>query len=148
MSDIENRKVQDILREVADNFGTFSNICNAVSELRDELGAKVTQTWCGDLADCLREIADRVDKQSVVEVTTPAPAKDPFGEIANLYPINAEEVKFVLDSYVASGCHKVPPKLGPSSDQLEPAELEALPMPAIIDVHDCIIKIRIEGSDD
>lgn len=146
MSDIENRKVQDILRDVA--AGDYAgDIIAMLRKLRQSLQLIGKFTYTDDFADSLNEIADRIDRQSVVEVTTPAPAKNPFDEIANLYPIGACEVKFVLDSYVASGCYKVPHKPEPDSDQLEPADLEAM-TPAIIDVHDCIIDIRIGGSDD
>ena len=152
MSDIENRKVQDILREAANQAYSNNTSACVVVELRKRLGIEKdwsTFRYGPELQACLNEIANRIDRQSVVEVTAPAPAKDPFDEIANLYPLGACEVKFVLDSYVASGCHKVPPKPKPEpdSDQLEPAELEAM-TPAIIDVHDCIIDIRIEASDD
>lgn len=109
MSDSENRKVQDILREVADGFGTFSNICNAVSELRDALGVEETSSWVCDLASCLREIADRIDRQSVVEVQVP-PQKTEYDGVTT--------------------------------------ELDALPMPAVIDLHDCFVTIHVYGGAD
>ena len=118
MSDSENLKVQDMLRGVADS--GIVNIACVLTKLQDALDIKQDggRTWGDDVRVCLREIADRIDRQSVVEVTTPAPAKDPFDEVAKLYPLGAEEVRFVLDSYVASGCHKVPTKPDPAAPSI------------------------------
>lgn len=148
MSDSENKKVQDVLREVAE-IGEDGSIDDSwehtLATLRDAVEVKPTPTWSGDLAACFREIANRIDRQSVVEVTAPAPTKDPFDEVAKLYPIDACEVKFVLDHYIASGCTHVPtmPKIGPKP---EPTELECLAAPSIY-LTDCIIHVY-GGADD
>ena len=137
MSDIENKKVQDILSEVAAlNVKGYDDV---MKYLLGKLGLPYIKstTFGEDLRTCLNEIANRIDRQSVVEVTTPA--KDPYDEIAKLYSMSAEEIKYVLSRYVLSGCKRMPEDV--------PAELEAM-TPAIIDVHDCIIDIRIEASDD
>lgn len=74
MSDIENKKVQDILREVVRdenqitciNSGTLiRHICQALGISPDGI------TYGDDLRKCLIEIADRIDRQSVVEVQVP-----------------------------------------------------------------------------
>lgn len=112
MSDIENRKVQDILREVAE-IGEDGSIDDSwehtLATLRDAVEVKPTPTWSGDLAACFREIADRIDRQSVVEVQVPPQKTDYDGATT---------------------------------------ELEALPMPAVIDVHDCIIEVHVCGGAD
>ena len=73
MSASENRPVQDILREVAkDDKDVFNSAC-VLARLNRALGF----TWDGQdvvskvLRDCLAEVADRIDRQSVVEVTVP-----------------------------------------------------------------------------
>ena len=78
MSDIENRKIQDVLREVADNaesqsaYAVVQRLCREVGVIEDD-----ESSYCEDLRDCLREIADRVDRQGVVEVRVPgAPVAD------------------------------------------------------------------------
>lgn len=74
MSSSENMPVQDLLRKVADCDG--ANIAYVLSKLQDALDIKQDggRTWGEDVRVCLREIADRIDAQTVVEVTAP-PAK-------------------------------------------------------------------------
>ena len=109
MSDIENKKVQDILREVADisyRLGIDSDMI--ISDLCTALGITFYGTGPA-LQRALREIAGRIDRQSVVEVQVPPQKTDHDGATT---------------------------------------ELEALPMPAVIDVHDCIIEVHVYGSAD
>ena len=135
MSDSENLKVQDMLRGVADS--GIVNIACVLTKLQDALDIEYdgSRTWGDDVRVCLREIADRIDRQSVVEVTTPAPAKDPFDEVAKLYPLSAGEVQFVLDHYIASGCTHVPIK--PESETAAPS----------IYLNNCTIHVH-GGADD
>ena len=112
MSDSENRKVQDILREVANQAYSSDTSACVVAELRKRLGIEKdwsTFRYGPELRACLNEIANRIDRQSVVEVKVPPQKTDHDGVTT---------------------------------------ELEALPMPAVIDVHDCIIEIHVYGGAD
>ena len=112
MSDSENKKVQDILREVAadDNRTIPADVIDLLAQKLGIFETMDTPSYSRRMRICLSEIADRIDKQSVVEV-------------------------------------QVPPRAEKTEYDGVTTELEAL-TPAIIDVHDCIIDIRIEASDD
>lgn len=71
MSESENKKVQDILREVA--AGDYAgDIIAMLRKLRQSLQLIGKFTYTDDFADSLNEIARRIDQQSVVEVQVPS----------------------------------------------------------------------------
>lgn len=75
MSDIENRKIQDILRAVADAKYEYGIDTDAIiARLCDALGINFYGYGPAALR-VMREIADRIDKQSVVEVQVPPRAE-------------------------------------------------------------------------
>lgn len=103
MSDIENKKVQDVLREWTARHGD-------VHDLGDMLGVDYQQSviWLDQLYNIVNTVADRVDAQSVVEVQVPPQTVDPYAEVAKLYPMSAAEVRDVLDAYEACGRAAIP----------------------------------------
>lgn len=141
MSDSENRKVQDVLREVADC--GKAHIANVLSELQDALDIKQDdgRTWGEDARVCLFEIADRIDKQSVVEVKVPS---DPFARITELYPMTRAEAISAIEHWLAG--RNVAPKPCQPEPQPEPTELECLAAPNIY-LSNCIIHVY-GGADD
>ena len=75
MSDIENKKVQDILREVAEiNYKLGVDSDMVISDLCTALGINFYGNGPA-LQRALNEIADRIDRQSVVEVKVPPRAE-------------------------------------------------------------------------
>ena len=75
MSDSENKKVQDMLREVADAKYEYGIDTDAIiARLCDALGINFYGYGPAALR-VMREIADRIDKQSVVEVQVPPKPK-------------------------------------------------------------------------
>lgn len=101
MSDIENRKIQDVLREVADNaesqsaYAVVQRLCREVGVIEDD-----ESSYCEDLRDCLREIADRVDRHGVVEVRVPGATCEKAGRLAQRLRVIAEDEGWTLKAII------------------------------------------------
>lgn len=95
VSEIENRPIQDVLREAAARMeGGTGATCWA--RLARALGVDVEsmgRDWEAVSATCLEAIADRVDAQGVVTVTAPAPAPTP--EEPKQAPLQAQAYNLV-----------------------------------------------------
>lgn len=151
MSDIENRKVQDILREVA--AGDYAgDIIAMLRKLRQSLQLIGKFTYTDDFADSLNEIADRIDRQSVVEVQVP-PKPEPDSdqpEPSKPSKIGTMKIGVEVDTTQVDEAIEKIRELGGmmTNHNGVTTELDALPMPAIINVHDCIIDVHIHGGID
>ena len=153
MSESENKKVQDILREVA--AGDYAgDIIAMLRKLRQSLQLIGKFTYTDDFADSLNEIARRIDQQSVVEVQVP-PKHKPEPNSDQLEPgrpskIGTMKIGIEVDTTQVDEAIEKIRELGGMMTEHNgvTTELDALPMPAIIDVHDCIIEVHVYGSDD
>ena len=151
MSESENKKVQDILREVA--AGDYAgDIIAMLRKLRQSLQLIGKFTYTDDFADSLNEIARRIDQQSVVEVQVPSKPEPDSDQLEPSKPNKIGTMKIGVEvdtTQVDEAIEKIRELGGMMTDRDGvTTELDALPMPAIIDVHDCIIEVHVYGSND
>ena len=151
MSESENKKVQDILREVA--AGDYAgDIIAMLRKLRQSLQLIGKFTYTDDFADSLNEIARRIDQQSVVEVQVPSKPEPDSDQLEPSKPNKIGTMKIGVEvdtTQVDEAIEKIRELGGMMTDRDGvTTELDALPMPAIIDVHDCIIEVHVYGGID
>lgn len=108
MSDIENRKVQDVLREVAEiNYKLGVDSDTIIGDLCTALGINFYGNGPA-LQRALNEIADRIDRQSVVEVKVPPklePSSDRLvpAELEAMTPAIIDVHDCIIDVHIHGG---------------------------------------------